>query len=165
MSALPGHPFDLGPGWDAALHDRPVDLDELLSTWVASADWPASMFWREALAASPDAVVVLSVRDSAQTWWESLSSTVLHVMRGEVPDSPNHLRDLLERFAGPDWTDRATMTTAYDSHNDAVRREVPPGRLVEWEPRDGWEPLAAAVGAAVPDAPFPWSNRREDWRD
>ena len=165
MSALPRHPFDLGPGWDAALHDRPVDWDDLLSSWTASADWPASMFWREALATSPDAIVVLSVRDSAQTWWDSMTSTVLHVMEGDTPDAPNHLRDLLERFAGPRWLDMATMTAAYESHNDAVRREVPPDQLLVWEAGDGWAPLAAAVGAAVPDEPFPWTNRREDWRD
>ena len=45
-----------------------------------------------------------------------------------------------------------------------MRSQAPPGRLLEWVPGDGWEPLCDALGLAVPDVPFPWSNRREDWR-
>jgi Sulfotransferase domain len=167
MSALDGHPFALGSGWDAALHDRPVDWDDLLSPWIATADWPASTFWREALETSPDAVVVLSTRDSARTWWESMNSTVLHVMRSpDTPVEPNHLRDLLERFAdGSGWDDRSTMEAAYNDHNDVVRRDVPAGQLVEWRASEGWDPLAAALGVPVPDEAFPWNNRRENWRD
>jgi hypothetical protein len=57
------------------------------------------------------------------------------------------------------------MEAAYDDYNDVVRRDVPAGQLVEWQAHQGWEPLAAAVGVAVPDEAFPWANRRENWRD
>ena len=167
MSAIPGHPFDLGAGWDAALHDRPVDWDELLSPWVATADWPASMFWREALATNPDAVVVLSTRESPDVWWESLEATVLPVARmAQAPGwtEGRHLLDLLERFAGAGWDDRERLQTAYARHNETVRAEVPADRLVAWEAGDGWGPLCAALDLPVPDEEFPWTNRREDWR-
>jgi hypothetical protein len=84
----------------------------------------------------------------------------------DTPVEPNHLRDLLERFAdGSGWDDRSTMEAAYNDHNDVVRRDVPAGQLVEWRASEGWDPLAAALGVPVPDEAFPWNNRRENWRD
>lgn len=68
MSAIPGHPFDLGPGWKAALAGDDPDWVQLLEGFVAAVDWPASMFWRELTHANPDALVFLSTRDAAQTW-------------------------------------------------------------------------------------------------
>ena len=47
---------------------------------------------------------------------------------------------------------------AYERHNEAVRREVPTERLVEWQPGAGWEPLCNALGVDVPDEPFPHVN-------
>ena len=58
----------------------------------------------------------------------------------------------------PDWRDDAAAMAAYDRHVDAVRREVPADRLVEWMPGDGWEPLCTALGVAVPSEPFPHVN-------
>ena len=67
MSVIPGHPFDLGDGWNRALANQTVDWDQLFEGYVAALDWPASMFWRELSAAYPEALVLLSVRDSAET--------------------------------------------------------------------------------------------------
>ena len=48
--------------------------------------------------------------------------------------------------------------------NEQVRREAPAGRLLDWQARDGWEPLCDALGVPVPDEPFPRVNTREEWR-
>jgi hypothetical protein len=45
-----------------------------------------------------------------------------------------------------------------------VRAAIPKERLVEWQPGNGWEPLAAALGVAVPDEPFPHANKKEEFR-
>jgi hypothetical protein len=58
----------------------------------------------------------------------------------------------------PDWRDDDAAMAAYERHNATVRREVPPERLVEWQPGDGWEPLCTALGVAVPDDDFPHVN-------
>src|SRR5262245_4855487 len=68
MSVIPGHPFDLGDGWDTALADGRPDWDLVFDGFIAAVDWPASAFWRELSEAFPDALVLLSTRDSAQTW-------------------------------------------------------------------------------------------------
>ncbi len=63
MSMIPGHPFNLGPGWDLALSGGAPDWNEVFKGFVAAVDWPASMFWHELSDAYPDALVLLSTRD------------------------------------------------------------------------------------------------------
>jgi hypothetical protein len=167
MSALPGHPFDLGDGWQTALSGGSPDWAELLDGYVAAVDWPASMFWRELSAANPDALVLLSVRDSAETWRESLEETILPVARMATAPNWSEGRDLItlfERFTGTvSWDDPTTLETAYERHNGEVRKTVPASRLLEWRAAEGWEPICSALSVPVPDMPFPWMNRRGEW--
>ncbi|GAA2145716.1 hypothetical protein GCM10009727_46430 [Actinomadura napierensis] len=44
-----------------------------------------------------------------------------------------------------------------------MRREIPAGRLLEFEAAQGWEPLCAFLGVPVPDEPFPRSNDRAEY--
>ncbi len=80
MSVIPGHPFNLGEGWNRALAGESPDWNELFDGYVAAVDWPASMFWRELSDAYPDAIVLLSVRDSAETWWHSVRTRQFSLM-------------------------------------------------------------------------------------
>ena len=169
MSALAGHPFALGEGWDRAIAGGPTDWDPLMAGYAAAVDWPASMFWRELSAANPDAPVLLSVRDSAEEWLESFEATILPVARqaeaGNWSDGRS-LQALLVRFAGsPHWDDPARLTDAYLRHLAEVRQAIPAPRLVEWRAADGWAPICAALGLPVPDSPFPWTNRRSEWHN
>lgn len=167
MTEILGHPFDLGAEWRTALEDDPPDWERLLARFVATVDWPASMFWRPLSEAYPDALVLLSTRGSAREWWESVEATILPVARRALAPDWNRPRDLvifLEHFTGTDrWDQPDTLMEAYERHNAAVRKAVSAPRLLEWRPGDGWDPLCTALGIPVPDEPFPWRNRREDW--
>ena len=167
MSTIPGHPFDLGTGWNQALAGDMPDWDQLLDGYVAAVDWPASMFWRQLSETYPDALVLLSLRDSAKTWWQSVEATILPVARVALaPDwsEGRGLLELFEQFTGSkQWDAPAKLMAAYERHNAEVRQTVPPHRLLEWRAADGWTPLCAALDVPVPDQPFPWVNRREDW--
>ena len=167
MSVIPGHPFDLGPSWDSALADKMPNWDTVFDGFTSAVDWPASMFWRELSDAYPDAPVVLSVRDSAETWVQSLEATILPVAREALAPDWNNGRGLLilfERFTGTQqWDDPTILKAAYDRHNDEVRNSVPAHRLVDWRPTDGWQPICDALELPVPDMPFPWINKRDDW--
>ena len=167
MSVIPGHPFDLGIGWNRALAGDVPDWDELFDGYVAAVDWPASLFWRELSAAYPDALVLLSLRDSAETWWHSADETILPYARMSLAPDWNEGRgflDLLERFTGTaQWDDVATIMAAYEWHNAEVRRLAPPERLLEWRAIDGWQPICRALSLSVPDLPFPWVNQRSEW--
>lgn len=167
MSVIPGHPFDLGTGWNRALAGESPDWNELFAGYVTAVDWPASLFWRELSVAYPDALVLLSVRDSAEEWWHSADETILPYARMSLAPDWSEGRgflDLLERFTGTaQWDDPATMMAAYERHNAEVRRDVPPQRLLEWRAIDGWQPICGALGLPVPALPFPWVNQRSEW--
>jgi hypothetical protein len=77
--------------WHAAARGSMPDWQALFAGYAAVVDWPAASFWPEISEAFPDALVLLSVRDTR-------------------------------------------------------------------------EPLCAALGVVVPDAPFPRTNTREEWR-
>ena len=167
MSSIPGHPFNLGLEWNRALAGEPVDWDRLFDVYVAAVDWPASMFWRELSEVYPDALVILSVRDSARIWWESSNETFLPYARMALAPGWSEgrgLLDLLERFTGKkQWDDPATLMAAYERHNTLVRQTVPQHRLLEWLASEGWAPICRALGVPVPEMPFPWVNRRSEW--
>lgn len=168
MREIPGHPFDLGDGWNRALAGDTGGLDKLLNGYVATVDWPASMLWHVLSEANPDALLLLSVRDTAETWWQSIDGTILPIARlAQAPDwnEGRDLLDLLERFTGTtQWDDPQTMVAAYERHNAEVRRNAPPDRFLEWQAVEGWEPICRALRLPVPGTPFPWSNRRSEWK-
>jgi hypothetical protein len=168
MREIPGHPFDLGNDWNRALANKAVDWDKLLEGYVATVDWPASMLWRELSQANPDALILLSVRDSPESWWRSANETILPYARmAQAPDwnEGRGLVDLLERFAGSSrWDDPATLMSAYERHNTEVRRTAPAERLLEWSAPEGWEPICHALGLPIPNIPFPWNNKRSEWQ-
>jgi len=160
--------------WHGAVGGQMPDWNSFLAGYRAAVDLPASAFWRELAAASPQALILLSVRDSPAQWWDSMSHTIVaSVGAGPMPGTPYAefaamAADLwVTRFGLADrscMSDRAAMIAAYQRHNDTVRAEAPPGRLLEWRPADGWAPLAAALGVPVPGEPFPRVNTRSQFR-
>jgi hypothetical protein len=151
-------------GWTAAIEGRPVDWDRLLDGYVAQVDWPGASFWPELSAAFPDALVLLSVRP-AEDWYRSASNTIFHF------DAPPDFAPWLETFRTlmrDRFSDRLdepdVMMEAFERHNAAVRAAVPPDRLLEWSPGDGWAPICARLGCAVPDEPFPVTNTTNEFR-
>jgi hypothetical protein len=169
--------------WRDAIDGRTPDWDEVLAGYMAAVDWPASWMWRELADAFPEAVVLLSHRDSAATWYTSVENTVMqpmvriakfadpqHVAAGEEwrpqwrDAKPEHLvalGELFSRLASRIAGDRGTAMAFYESHLAEVRATIPSRRLLEWQPTDGWEPLCAALDLPVPDEPFPHENSTE----
>lgn len=166
MHELFEHPEDL-PAWRAALAGDDLDWNAFPPDCVATLDWPASVFWRELAAASPDAAIVLSTRESAAQWWESCEATIFPYMRKDsYPGSEEWLamvKALLAREIGDGWDDRDVLEAYYERHNERVRRGAPADRLLEWRASDGWEPLCRALELPVPDEPFPHRNARAEW--
>jgi hypothetical protein len=165
-----GRPDDI-PVWHAAIKGDLPDWDAFLAEFVATVDWPACEFWRELSDANPDALVLLSTRSSADAWWKSANDTIFQISRRPLPaDVPPvfeaqlaMVADMFVRFC-PDWENETAAKRAYEAHNAAVRAEVDPARLLEWQPGDGWEPICAALGVPVPDDPFPHVNSTADFR-
>jgi len=157
--------------WEAAALGDPPDWEAFLADYRATVDWPAAAFWRGLSDAFPDAVVLLSTRSSAEAWWKSASDTIFSVLaRPVAEDDTGGLIELSMVYAmlgntfTPDWRQPEAAMAAYEAHNAAVRASVAPGRLVDWQPGDGWEPICSALGVDVPDEPFPHVNSTAEFR-
>jgi hypothetical protein len=160
-----GHPEHVGMWHQAALGDMP-DWNELFAGYGASVDWPAAAYWEPESEAFPDALILLSTRDS-ESWWRSCNNTIFQVFQRADQNMPDDwtamVTEMFGRFAGGPL-EKDTAIAAFERHNDHVRATAPPDRLLEWHPGDGWEPICRALGVDVPDEPFPHVNTTEDFR-
>ncbi|WP_137679390.1 sulfotransferase family protein [Aurantiacibacter suaedae] len=138
---------------------RPALLDPLWESFSATVDAPGCMMWRPLARRFPEAKVILTRRDPDR-WFESVRQTV---------GKPEHLRTLLGSPLGPALIaqnpfgyrfDRAAMTAHFEAYGARVRETIAPERLLEFEAKDGWEPLCAFLGLPVPDVAFPHVNDR-----
>lgn len=147
--------------WARAVSDEMPDWDEVFDGYVAAVDWPAAAFWPEIIAAYPDALVLLSTRNSAEEWYRSASETIFALMPEQIPDEGSDRSFLpqmmAERFTA-DLHDPAKAMAAYEAHNQRVRDMVPSERLLEWRPGDAWGPICDALDLPEPDVPFPHAN-------
>jgi hypothetical protein len=161
-----GRPDHVGVWHQAALGQMP-DWDAVFTGYGEAVDWPAAAFWQEMSDAYPDALILLSTRDSAG-WWRSCDNTIFEVFRKADDTMPAEWTAMIKelfrsRFAG-DTSDQAAAIAAYERHNEHVRATAPADRLVEWQPGDGWAPLCEALGVAIPDEPFPHVNTTAEFR-
>jgi len=170
MVELFERPGDL-PQWRGAVYGDPPDWRAFPAGYTATVDWPACAFWEGLAEAHPYAIVLLSVRDSAEQWWRSFEATIVDGLSRPVPaDQPEWAERrqatlaMLERTFTPRWREREQAMAAYESHNATVREAIPAGRLLEWRAGDGWEPICAALGVPVPDEAFPHVNSTEEFR-
>ena len=54
--------------------------------------------------------------------------------------------------------ENAHFAKIFEKHNDTVRNVVPKDRLLEYDVRQGWEPLCEFLEAPIPEKPFPHLN-------
>ena len=140
-------------------------LDGALANYVASCDWPTCAYWERLAADNPDALILLSTRENSEKWFKSANDTIFTVLPG-APDGPwkEMVYELIvDKFAGGDLTDKAACIAAYEAHNDYVRKNADPARLLEWQATDGWAPICERLGVPVPSEPFPHTNTTDEF--
>jgi hypothetical protein len=169
------------PLWDGALGGS-VEPAAILDGYRSTVDWPGGYFYRQLLDASPDAKVLLSVRDP-ERWEPSFRETIVDMCYGEslirlLSSARAHVdprwRRYLEFVNRTFWSEQGTfpsghspsaMIDAFVAHNEEVKRVVPADRLLVWEVTDGWEPLCEFLGVDVPAEPLPHANDRATFLD
>ena len=166
--------------WDAATDGRHVDWDAALRGYRATVDWPGAAFYQELMEQYPDAKVILSVRDP-ERWYDSAHSTIYAISRviarsplfalaGLVALPQKRVTRTIERMLwqgvfGGAFDNRERAIAIFNEHNAAVQRYVPSDRLLVYEVKEGWEPLCAFLGVAVPQGtPFPHLNETASFR-
>jgi hypothetical protein len=156
--------------YDYYVDGKQIDWHWLLKGYRASVDMPTCVHYRELMQAYPEALVVLTTRDP-EAWFDSWQA--LWSAFAEARDPGKVVRyhkfiplmdALLNRYFGGK-IERDSSIAFFNAHLDAVRRNVPANKLLEFEVTDGWEPLCRFLGVDVPDAPFPHLNERATTRD
>ncbi|TVY84163.1 hypothetical protein LSUE1_G004051 [Lachnellula suecica] len=150
----------------------PDDFDKILQNYSAVTDMPCVNFSDELVAAFPNAKVILTQRE-ARSWVNSIETSVYAILTWRIwrlvtclePDGLGALRDCLE-LSLADWTspqpydDRKALAAYMPIHVAHIRSLVPTEKLLEFHPRDGWEPLCKFLGKDLPvDQPFPYVNK------
>jgi hypothetical protein len=165
MTALFEDPAQIGL-WREVAETGTADWDRIYDGYRATVDWPGAAYWRELTRHYPDAKVILTVRDP-ERWYQSARATIFQSHDEEFDGAPPELAAMIDVarrivwegvFDGRIDEDHAIRT--FTEHNEAVRREIPAGRLLEFEAVHGWEPLCAFLDVPVPDEPYPCSNER-----
>jgi hypothetical protein len=157
------------PLWSAALAGT-ADWEAIYAGFPSAVDWPTAGFFRELLEAYPSAKFVLTDR-SAESWADSFGSTIYKLVAGK-DKAPPEMRAWLEMCEGviartgfPPGLDREGLMKAFVAHNAAVKATVPPAQLLEFQVKQGWEPLCRFLDVPAPAEAFPRSNDREEFWD
>lgn len=159
--------------WTDVHAGKVVDFREFFAEYSATTDFPACEYYRELLAAFPDAKVVLTVRDPQQ-WHKSALGTVYQFSYGWpayvlwffVPFARRRLNmiqpiwDVV--FRGQFHNSDATEAR-FREHIDQVKMTVPASQLLVFNVKEGWEPLCRFLKVPIPSTPFPNVNDAQDF--
>ncbi|OAL61915.1 hypothetical protein A7C99_6486 [Trichophyton rubrum] len=136
------------------------DWDALLGHCQATTDAPGCVFIPELVAAYPDAKVVLNKRD-VDKWYNSVLDTIhkAHIANRELGIQGKRVEMLNLLWGNLFHGDfRKNGKEVWEQHYQMVRDLVPADNLLEFEAKDGWEPLCKFLGVPVPDVPYPRVN-------
>jgi hypothetical protein len=146
----------------------------LMPDYIACVDEPASFYWLPLSKLFPEALIVLSVRDT-ESWWTSRHGLYQH--REQEQAQPELISAERAKFLEFEKTMYARDETGisedagkawFEQHNRRVQEyaDQHPSfkqRLLVWNVKEGWEPLCAALGLPMPDIPFPHANKMADF--
>ena len=150
------------PLWIEAGAGRP-DWDKVCEGYGSMVDYPGAHYWRELAAFYPDAKLLHSVR-GPDDWFDSTQATIFAPGTATTSDGP--LSAFFDSFIGDirhRLHDRAFMVDHFHRHTEAVRRAIPPERLLVYEVGQGWGPLCGFLGVPIPVTPYPSENSRADF--
>ena len=159
------------PFWQAAARGEPPDWDEAFAGYSSSVDWPSVCFWREITGHYGDAKIVHTVRPE-EAWLTSIHATIYPILQDRENIEPGHRRNLVEvtdelignRTFGGRLGDRDHALSVYRAHDAEIRAAFTPDRMLVFDVADGWEPLCRFLDVEIPDIPFPYVNRSQEFQ-
>jgi hypothetical protein len=150
--------------WIEAAAGRP-QWDEIFAEFQSAVDYPTAAHWQALAAYYTQAKIIHTVRDP-DAWFDSTQATIFAragMAAREMSTGTSVQADFFRSFAGPllaHLHDRAFLTDYFTRHTEAVRAAIPVERLLIYQSGQGWEPLCAFLGVAVPDTAYPSENSR-----
>lgn len=151
-------------------------LKEELKGYSAALDNPTAFYFKELMDISPNAKVILSVRDSAEQWENSMKRTVTspgteekyNVLNTSGPDFFGEYWRVFKDLTGIEFDPRkpdADLKIMYNNWVDYVKQSVPPEKLLVFNPKDGWEPLCKFLQIPIPKESYPFRNTATEFKD
>ena len=145
----------------------------------ATTDLPMALYFEQIHERFPDCKFVLTMRDDSEVWfqsWNVLAQSIVSPTRAgstvvtNVAKYMNYLRWLFAvinkddafltaPFPLPDQ-DKDRAIASYEEHNRRVRETIPSDLLLEYNVKEGWEPLCdfLEIAHCPTDTPFPRTN-------
>lgn len=158
-----------------------VNWDELFKGYSAAVDYPVARYYKQITQFYPEAKVIHTIRDPEE-WYESASSTIFWASKPyslKILKLAVHLpfsrearkripvlfynRRLSELEFGRNLKNKEKVINRFKQHSEEVERLIPKERLLNFDPKKGWEPLCRFLNLPVPSVPFPKSNTREEF--
>jgi hypothetical protein len=159
--------------WIDIYEGKPADWPAMFEGFNSVVDWPACDFYEQLLALSPEAKIILNVRDP-NAWYESVKNTIWEnyvrmsgIGQGPETNSLSRLLDVMMwqgAFQGR-FEDRQYVQDAFKRHTQEVIASLPPEKLLVFDVKEGWEPLCRFLDVPVPNKPFPHLNDTEAFRE
>lgn len=145
--------------------------------YSATTDLPTALYVEEIAEQYPDCKFILTTRSSSEVWfrsWDVLTRSISQPARfGTLFPTPRkigyYMRWLFAvvnkddtylnvPFPLPNQIKRQSIAS-YEEHNRKVRSVIPPEKLLEFNVKEGWEPLCKFLEVdPCPTKPFPKSN-------
>ena len=154
------------------------DLKLIAKKFKATADLPMALYFEQVMQEFPDCKFILTSRENSEVWfrsWNMLTQSITQpaylggIFFDNVRQYSYYLRwlysvvnqdnkFLTEPFPFPDQIKESAIAS-YEEHNRRVRELIPSDRLLEYNVREGWQPLCDFLEIDnCPDTPFPKSN-------
>lgn len=163
--------------WERFFAGERADWDSMFEGFQSTVDAPSCFVYRELAVFYPDAKVILTVRDPDR-WFESTLTTVAApgyreklsqtpiggVTAGMTSYQVKKRAGSISNRDAKALQDRDVMIAGFEAHNAEVREVIARERLLEFEVKQGWEPLCRFLGVPVPDIPFPHANEQGNWQ-
>jgi hypothetical protein len=155
------------------------DLDLITSYgFQATMDLPMALYFEQVQERFPDCKFILTTRENSEIWfrsWDVLTKSIAQPAKvgGLFFTSVNQVfiylrwlfsvvnkdsQYLTAPFPLPDQQKEKSIAS-YEAHNTRVRATIPAHQLLEYNVKQGWEPLCEFMEISqCPTTPFPKSN-------
>ena len=157
------------------------DLDLIASYgYQATMDLPMALYFEQVQERFPDCKFILTTRENSEVWfrsWDILTKSIAHPAKvgGLLFTSVNRIfiylrwlfsivnkdpQYLTAPFPLPNQQ-KGPAIASYEAHNARVRETINPDHLLEYDVKQGWEPLCKFLeleNCPTAARPFPKSN-------
>jgi Sulfotransferase domain len=146
--------------------------------FTATADLPMALYFEDILHEFPDCKFILTTRENSDVWfrsWDTLTRSITEPTNlggfffSNVRRYSYYLRWLFSVVNKDDsyltipfplpHQNKQVAVASYEAHNRRVREIIPPHQLLEYNVKQGWEPLCNFLEITnCPTTPFPKTN-------